>query len=209
MKSVTTSLLILALSLVAFGANLHVRTPGSSGTDNCPSAQVVSTSTYVVDGHEIQRQTFTCPDGGLTKAASTGKTIPRSAFEKRNAAECKNPAPECQCGTSFNCNCQGLTATAPASGDCTILIDSMSVIAQTEGPTFIVEPDDFELIFFHTCALEFTNLGDFPMEYCWENIANIGDLLNEVCFETAPSSSAAACSADDKLWFVQALRVGS
>ncbi|KAI5122258.1 hypothetical protein M0805_007122 [Coniferiporia weirii] len=208
MKSVTTSLLVLALSLGAFGANLHVRTPGFSGTDKCPSAQVVSTSTYVVDGHEIQRQTFTCPDGSLTKAASTGKTIPRSAFEKRNAAECRNPAPECQCGTSFDCECQDVTATAPASGDCTILIDSTSVIAQTEGSTFIVQPDNFELITFQTCALEFTNLGTSPLEYCWDEIASTGGLVNQVCFEAA-AGTAAACTADDNLWLVQALRVGS
>ncbi|KAI5114604.1 hypothetical protein M0805_004149, partial [Coniferiporia weirii] len=171
--------------------------------------QVVSTSTYVVDGHEIQRQTFTCPDGNLTKAASTGKTIPRSTFEKRsNAAECKDPAAVCQCGTYDYCyfQCEIVTATAPASGDCTILIDSTSVITETQGPTFIVQPGNFELITFQTCALKFTNCK--PLEYCWEDIAYIGDLANDICFKRG-TKTAADCSANNGLWSVGALRVGS
>ncbi|THH09946.1 hypothetical protein EW145_g1650 [Phellinidium pouzarii] len=212
MKPFITSLLVLsALSSGVLGANLHVRAPPFSGKDKCPSAEVVSSSNFTVNGHVIQRQTFSCPDGSLTKrepVSSSSRMIRSNPLEKRNAAECRTPAPECQCGQSFVCECQDVTAEAPVPGDCTILIDSTQVLAQTEGSTFIVQPDNFELITFQTCALEFTNQGSSALEYCWDEIGSTGGLVNQVCFEAA-AGTAAACNADDGLWLVQSLRVGS
>ena len=101
MKLAISALVIASLSLSAFGANIKARS-SSSIKDNCPTAEVLTTTTYNVNGHEITRQTFNCPDSGFTRAIhpSSGISIPSSTIEKRNAGECRTAAPECQCGTS-------------------------------------------------------------------------------------------------------------
>ena len=104
MKLAISALVIASLSLSAFGANIKARS-SSSIKDNCPTAEVLTTTTYNVNGHEITRQTFSCPDSGFTRAIhpSSGISIPSSTIEKRNAGECRTAAPECQCGTSCRC----------------------------------------------------------------------------------------------------------
>ena len=95
-----------------------------------------------------------------------------------------------------------MTAQAPASSDCSILIDSTEAIAQAAGPTFVVQPDNFELITFGTCALEWTNFGCEPLEYCWDELGSTGGVVNQLCFEQG-GGTAAACNADDDLWLLQ------
>ena len=46
------------------------------------------------------------------------------------------------------------------------------VVAQAEGPTLTVEPDNFELISFGTCALEWTNFACETLEYCWDELVS-------------------------------------
>ncbi|KAL5514102.1 hypothetical protein ACEPAG_2863 [Sanghuangporus baumii] len=212
MKFLSTSLLVLSLSLGTFGGRILERSKFSA-KDKCPSAKQVESKTYTVNGHEIVHQTFACPDGSLrdlSPPAGNGKTISSTSFEKRNAAECRTAAPECQCGTAFVCECQNVTTNAPSSGDCTILQDSMGVVSQTEGSTFIVQPDSFELISFQTCAFEWTSFSDSPLEYCWDEFANTGGLVNQICFEQK-EGTAAACNSNNGLWLshIRALRIGS
>jgi len=229
MKFFATPLITLVLTLGALGASIQVRnSPSSSlasnpqsGLAKCPTSQIVTTQTIKVGNNEINRTTFACPDNSLRAASQTtpnvSKALPTSAFTnvknatlpKRNAAECRTAAPECQCGQDFVCACQNVTATAPVPGDCAILIDSASAIAQVTGPTFLVEPDNFELITFGTCALEWSNLGCDTLEYCWDELAATGGVVNQLCFETAGAGTAAACTANDDLWLLQSLRVGS
>jgi len=230
MKFLATPLTTLVLCLGVLGATIQVRQPsGSSSTqkvsakDKCPTAQVVTTQTINIgNGLSINRTTFACPDQSLRQASQTpppaSKQIPTNvvgkrdsifaAFEKRNAVECRTPAPECQCGQDFSCSCQNVTAQAPASSDCAILIDSTQAIAQAAGPTFLVQPDNFELVTFGTCALEWTNFGCDTLEYCWDELGSTAGVVNQLCFEQG-GGTAAACNADDDLWLLQALRVGS
>lgn len=70
------------------------------------------------------------------------------------------------------CNCQNVTAQAPLSSDCATLISATQVVSQAEGPTFTVEPDNFELISFGTCALEWTNFACETLEYCWDELVS-------------------------------------
>ncbi|EJD00462.1 uncharacterized protein FOMMEDRAFT_148236 [Fomitiporia mediterranea MF3/22] len=208
MKLLSASLLVLSLSLGSFGARLVERSKFSA-KEKCPSAVQVASTTINANGIEIVRQSFYCPDGSLVKAGvpvGNGKTFASSALERRNAAECKTPAPECQCGTAFSCECQNVTAKAPASGDCNTLVNSLSVVSQAAGPTFIVQPDSFELVSFNTCALEFTSFSNTPLEYCWDELANTGGLVNQVCFEQANGGTAAACNSNNGLWLSQAIR---
>ena len=86
------------------------------GRQKCPTAYVVSTQLIQAGDITVNRSTYACPDNGLREAAQTplpsSKKIPkqhfgrRGALEGRNAVECRNPAPECQCGQSckFNLN---------------------------------------------------------------------------------------------------------
>ncbi|KAI5122257.1 hypothetical protein M0805_007121 [Coniferiporia weirii] len=197
MKYFSVSLLILVLSLCSRGAR--------PGTDRCPSAQEVASSIITANGHEILHQTFTCPDGDLTKSpglTSARRDFSRSVFEKRNAGECRTPAPECQCGANFSCECQDSMPTAPIPNDCAILIDSTKVIAQAGGSTFIVQPDSFELISFKTCEFVFINSITTPLEYCWDELGTIAGLVNQICFEAVAGTSA-VCNADDGLWFIE------
>jgi len=202
----------------ALGAAIYDRAAAAkpktvSALDKCPTAQVVTTTTIDIGGgHSINRTTFACPNDSLRQASqnppASTKQLPTSSFARRNAAECRTAAPECQCGQSFVCNCQNVTATPPLSSDCAILIASAGPISQATGPTFLVEPDNFELISFATCALEWTNFGCSTLEYCWDELANTGGVVNQLCFEQG-GGTAAACNANDDLWLLQSLRVGS
>ncbi|KAL5480352.1 hypothetical protein ACEPAI_1622 [Sanghuangporus weigelae] len=221
MKLLATPLISLTLCLGALGATVQMRAPHggkASGVEKCPSAYIVTTQLIQAGDTTVNRSTYACPDNSLRSAAQTPlpstKKIPkqsfgrRGAFEARNAAECRNPAPECQCSQSFQCSCQNVTAQAPNPGDCASLISSTSVISQAAGPTFTVQPDNFELISFGTCALEWTNFGCSPLEYCWDELGDTGGVVNQLCFEQG-GGTAAACEADDDLWLLQSLRVGS
>ncbi|KAI5122262.1 hypothetical protein M0805_007126 [Coniferiporia weirii] len=224
MKFFAAPLVTLVFCLGALGASIQMRTSkgsqggSTSGLTRCPTAYVVTTQTIQVGSISVNRSTFACPDSSLRQALQTpppsSKKISTSSFgkrsllEERNAAECRNPSPECQCGQAFQCDCQNVTASAPVSSDCATLISSTSVISQAAGPTFTVEPDNFELISFGTCALEWTNLGCDTLEYCWDEMADTGGVVNQLCFEEG-GGTAAACTANDDLWLFQALRVGS
>ena len=109
---------------------------------------------------------------------------------------------------TVQCNCQNVTAQAPASSDCASLIESTEAIAQAAGPTFVVQPDNFELITFGTCALEWTNFGCEPLEYCWDELGSTGGVVNQLCFEQG-GGTAAACNADDDLWLLQYVPLSS
>lgn len=114
MKAISLSLVCAALSLGTVAVNVRSRSQATTGKEKCPSAQEVSSSTFVVDGHEITRQSFTCPVPGALagRAQNKGRSIARSLFEKRSAAECRTPSPECQCGTDCEflrlCGTKGL-----------------------------------------------------------------------------------------------------
>ena len=66
-----------------------------------------------------------------------------------------------------------MSGQAPASSDCATLAASTAILAQTGGPTFLVQPDNFELISFNTCALEFTNESANVLEYCWDELVSL------------------------------------
>ncbi|PAV14991.1 hypothetical protein PNOK_0954400 [Pyrrhoderma noxium] len=217
MKFFATPLITLTFCLSVLGATIQIRAPGGktskvAGTERCKSAYIVKTQLIQAGDITVNRTTYACPDDSLRQELQTplpsSKKIPSHSFGlgKRNAAECRTPSPECQCGQSFQCNCQNVTALAPVPDDCSALIDSTQVIAQAAGPTFTVEPDNFELISFKTCALEFTNLGCDTIEYCWDELGSTGGVVNQLCFEEG-GGSAAACNANDDLWLVQSLRV--
>ncbi|THH09952.1 hypothetical protein EW145_g1646 [Phellinidium pouzarii] len=223
MKFFATPLVTFIFGLGALGATIRsnqgsTANTKNSGLDRCPTAYVVSTQIIQAGSISINRSTYACPDDSLRQALQTpppaSKNISSNAFgrrelvQKRNAAECRNAAPECQCGQSFQCACQNVTAEAPVPTDCASLISSTSVIAQAAGASFLVEPDNFELISFGTCALEWTNLGCDTLEYCWDELGDTGGVVNQLCFEEG-GGTAAACSADDDLWLLQSLRVGS
>lgn len=100
------------------------------------------------------------------------------------------------------CSCQNVTALAPVASDCQSLISSLSVVAQATGASFTVEPDNFELLSFATCALEWTNTGCETLEYCWDELASTAGVVNQLCFEQG-GGTAAACPADDDQWLFQ------
>jgi len=212
MKFQLLSFLLVGATAVS-AVSVHTRRGvGVSSLDLCPTAQIVQTQLISVGEHTVNRTTFACPDGSLRKTPSTKRNSVRSspfqAFEKRNAAECRTAAPECQCGQAFVCECQDVTAQPPVSSDCTTLADSTAILAQTGGSTFLVDSDNFELISFQTCALEFTNESSMTLEYCWDELGSTGTLVNQECFENG-AGTAAACDANDDLWLTQSLRVGS
>jgi len=214
LSSQLLSVVLLGATAASAASVLSRRGAGISSLEVCPTAQVVQTQLIQVGEHTVNHTTFACPDTSLRKTPSKKRSSARSfpggfqAFEKRNAAECRTPAPECQCGQDFVCECQDVTADAPVSSDCTTLAETAAVIAQVQGPTFLTQPDNFELISFQTCALEFTNEGTSTLEYCWDELASTGTLVNQECFENN-AGTAASCDADDDLFLIQSLRVGS
>ena len=107
MHLITVPLVVLAFSFSAVGANVRTRAQAVTGLEKCPSAKEVASTTFTANGHEITHQSFLCPEpGALSKGtAAKGKTFSRSLLDKRSAAECRTPSPECQCGT----NCKWLS----------------------------------------------------------------------------------------------------
>ncbi|KAH8113068.1 hypothetical protein DFH11DRAFT_1689616 [Phellopilus nigrolimitatus] len=203
MKAFATPLIVLALSLGALGANLNVRAPEASGTDKCPSAHVVASSTVISDGHSIQRTTFSCPDGGFLSSSPLLTKTNLSSTQvswKGNALKMRNED-ECTCGTDFVCGCQDLPAEAPNPDDCMNLSNAAQIIAQAYGPTFTVDPGTFERIAYETCAFEWTNFDIIPLEYCWDDLGETGAAMSSNCFSPSTGGgSAAACNGTDAMW---------
>ncbi|EJC97661.1 uncharacterized protein FOMMEDRAFT_24286 [Fomitiporia mediterranea MF3/22] len=99
-----TSQMIFAACVVSAHALSAPPLPNSV-TDDCPTAHVVSSTTISVDGQEILRESFVCPDGKFANHAMSGSgenvTANRSTLEAREEIECmfpQNMPAVCQCG---------------------------------------------------------------------------------------------------------------
>ncbi|KAL5514109.1 hypothetical protein ACEPAG_2870 [Sanghuangporus baumii] len=221
MKYLAATTLVIFFSLKTLGASVATGVLQSRGLASCPSAVVVNSTTINVDGNEIQSTTFECPDDSLSARGDESLLVARSLVivpntfpdvAKRNAAECKTAAPECQCGQPTTCTCTNTTPNAPTGLDCTILIDSLQVIPQLQGSTFVVHSRTFQLLQFQSCAIEFSNLvggtRDQPVEYCWDEMSALMGLSNQDCLEDNVSSGA-SCTPSDAMWNLLLFRVGS
>ena len=105
MRLFTAQLFILVSSLSTFAISIRSGSVPHSLASVCPSVEVVSSSTVNINGEEVVRQVFSCPDGNLTVPAIPGVDLAqsrhnseRSLIQARGAAECTTPAAECQCG---------------------------------------------------------------------------------------------------------------
>ncbi|OCB91587.1 hypothetical protein A7U60_g1158 [Sanghuangporus baumii] len=213
MRLLAVYALFLSYSFGSLDTTLDLRAVQSDGLASCPSAVEVNSTIINANGNEIQSRTFICLDDSLsTHAATTSQ--PRKSFNspsellRRSAAECKTPAPECQCGLQFGCSCSQLTPSAPEGGDCRTLIDALQVISQAGGPTFTVPSSGVLLLEFQTCAIEWINLRNAPLEYCWDELGTLVSLTDEECLIPAVSTGA-ACTPADGLWVLQVFRVGT
>ncbi|KAL5480357.1 hypothetical protein ACEPAI_1627 [Sanghuangporus weigelae] len=211
MRLLAVYALFLSYSFGSFATTLDLRAVQSHRLASCPSAIEVNSTIVNSNGNEIQSRSFICLDDS-SHAAMTSQ--PRKSFNgpsellRRNAAECKTPAPECQCGLQFGCSCIQLTPSAPEDGDCLILIDALQVISQAGGPTFTVPSSGVQLLEFQTCAIEWINLRNAPLEYCWDELGTLVSLTNQECLIPAVSTGA-ACAPADALWVLQVFRVGT
>lgn len=143
----------------------------------CPSAIVVNSTIFNIDGNEITRTILVCPDGDFpvmhpsTLASRT--SVPRfnNTLElgRRNVGECRTPVPECQCGQTSEkgdlsrfeeelmlvslafCSCNQVTPSPPDGSDCQTLVRSLVVLPEVAGPTFVVPAQGSQLLQFHTC----------------------------------------------------------
>ncbi|EJD00467.1 uncharacterized protein FOMMEDRAFT_22258 [Fomitiporia mediterranea MF3/22] len=221
MKLFTASFVLLAFLQGGLGASLSRDSVKSRGLTACPSAVAVNSSTVSVNGHDIQRTTFQCPDDSLVAKTNERLLSERSPvsepdslieLKRRSTAECRTAAPECQCGQPTTCTCVSTTPNAPNGNDCAILIDTLRVIPQVEGATFVVQPRTFQLLQFESCGIEFSNLGTgrnpTALEYCWDEEVALMGLSNEDCLESGVSTGA-SCNPTDGLWNLQILRIGS
>ncbi|KAL5522138.1 hypothetical protein ACEPAF_1995 [Sanghuangporus sanghuang] len=221
MMHIATTALLLFFSVGTPGTSVASGALQSRGLASCPSAVVVNSTTVNVNGNEIKSTTFECPDDNLSARDDESSLVARfpviipntlSHVAKRNAAECKTAAPECQCGQPTTCACTNPTPNAPTGLDCTILIDSLQIIPQLQGSTFVVQPRTFQLLQFESCAIEFSNLANGirnqPLEYCWDEMSALMGLSNQDCLEDNVSSGA-SCTPNDGLWNLQLFRVSS
>ncbi|KAL5480905.1 hypothetical protein ACEPAI_9846 [Sanghuangporus weigelae] len=200
MNLFTFQLLILASSLSAFALSIRSGLVPQEVANACPSAQVLSSSTTKIDGQDVVRQVLSCPGGNFTSSlraidrtlSSRGLTE-YPAIEARSAAECTTPAAECQCGQPVICGCFGETV-GPSAADCTALIGSLPVIASITGPTFIIQPGTVHTTSLRSCAISFTNLGETPEEFCWDDLANQAN--GEMSCMSSPPFSNAVCMAE-------------
>ena len=60
----------------------------------------------------------------------------------------------------------------PNPNDSTVLEQALSVVSEAQGSTFIVEPGNFELLSFQSCAIEWDNLDSKAHEYCWDELVS-------------------------------------
>ncbi|KAL5500991.1 hypothetical protein ACEPAH_9378 [Sanghuangporus vaninii] len=213
MRRLSVYALFLSYSFGSLATTLDLRAVQSHGLASCPSAIEVNSTIINANGNEIQSRTFICPDDSLSTHAAMTSQLRKlfngpSELLRRNAAECKTPAPECQCGLQSGCSCSHLTPSAPESGDCLTLIDALQVISQAGGLTFTVPSSGVQLLEFQTCAIEWINLRSGPSEYCWDELGTLVSLTDEECLIPGVSTGA-TCTAADGLWMLQVFRVGT
>ncbi|EJD00466.1 uncharacterized protein FOMMEDRAFT_159161 [Fomitiporia mediterranea MF3/22] len=243
MKFSTVTLALLVLSLECFGAlSLGRDSSNNQGLSSCPSATVVNSTTISVNGHAVQRMTFQCPDGAVSAKVKTaspaGGSSPivtpagLSKLARRSSVECKTTGSECQCGQMASCVCDNLTQNSPTGDDCAILMDSLKVIPQLEGPSFLVPFSQIQIIQFQTCAIELENfnLNGGPLEFCWDDLVKnffvsplrnhqsnaaydlikvfLAGITNENCIERGESTGA-DCIPNNDLWVFELFRISS
>ncbi|KAL5523144.1 hypothetical protein ACEPAF_1411 [Sanghuangporus sanghuang] len=204
MRPLAVKILFLAYTITT--QVLHIRSsPPRFLTNDCPSIQEVSSTTFIVDEYEISHQTFTCIDANFTAAAMSSGTFSRTpqkrtSIEERSAAECTTPNPVCQCGAATDCGCFN-NGPAPSASDCSTLIGSTAVLSSLGGPTFIVPPNTFMAITLNTCSLGFINLATTNAEYCWDDLAAAGNDVVTCISELDITSG--LCVADDERFFTR------
>ncbi|OCB91585.1 hypothetical protein A7U60_g1156 [Sanghuangporus baumii] len=211
MKLLTISVFFLSYSIASFIMIIETEAVQIPGLTDCPSVAVVDSVTINVNGNGIQSTTLKCMDADLSERAAT-HSRPRNLLSgpsdllRRNAAECKTPAPECQCGLQFGCSCPQSTSRAPDNGDCLTLIDSLQVISQLVGTTFTVPSQGLELLQFQTCAIEWINQSRDTLEYCWDELGTLASIANQQCLLPAVSTEG-ACTPVDGLWVMNVIRI--
>ncbi|EJC97663.1 uncharacterized protein FOMMEDRAFT_137555 [Fomitiporia mediterranea MF3/22] len=190
MKSFAAQLVILASCLNVFA--LSVRSVPQAVANECSSAQEVSSSVISVNGLDIVRQVFDCPDGNFTSASVGSSNVrilnSRSLLEERSQSECTTPNPECQCGASVECGCFEEN-TAPSSSDCSSLLGSTPIIASLQGPTFSIPSNQVHALSLRTCTIAVVNLASTTTEYCWDDLSSslnsVMSCMNEASFANA------------------------
>ncbi|KAL5514104.1 hypothetical protein ACEPAG_2865 [Sanghuangporus baumii] len=210
MKSSLVVALFLTFSLESFGlAPKFIR---SNDLSSCSSAVEVNSTIINVGGNEVRKSTFTCPDGTWSSDSGIAEIVAPSArsiaipldssseLSQRSAVECRNPSPECQCGLETQCFCTQQTPNGPSPNDCQIILDSLSIIPQIDGPTFIVPPLSFQLIQFQSCALQWDNeLTTGPLEYCYDELHSMASQGSENCFTGA--GTGVLCNVSNHNWW--------
>ncbi|KAL5500993.1 hypothetical protein ACEPAH_9380 [Sanghuangporus vaninii] len=211
MELLTIPVFFLSYSIASFILIIEAEAVQIPGLTECHSVAVVDSITININGNGIQSTTFKCMDADFSEHA-TSHSRPRNLLSgpwellRRNAAECKTPAPECQCGLQFACSCPQSTSRAPDNGDCLTLIDSLQVISQLVGTTFTVPSQGLELLQFQTCAIEWINQSRDTLEYCWDELGTLASTTNQQCLLPAVSTEG-ACAAADGLWIMNMIRI--
>ncbi|KAL5500994.1 hypothetical protein ACEPAH_9381 [Sanghuangporus vaninii] len=205
--AVTTFIAVLLKGIVASVSR-------SDGLTLCPSAIVINSTSINVDGNDIQKMTFVCPDRSLSARSDTHTLLLASMppifglnhtqeLQQRSVGECRTSVPECQCGQTTFCSCNQVTPSAPVGDDCQTLIRSLQVIPEVDGPTFVVPAQGSQLLQFHTCAILWSNLmTSGPLEYCWDELSEIASLANQNCITQAVSTGG-ACDTIQHIWIMQ------
>ncbi|KAL5514107.1 hypothetical protein ACEPAG_2868 [Sanghuangporus baumii] len=141
--------LLLAFS---FGANIASGLARGHGISLCSSAVLINSTVINLNGNEIQRTTFACPDGGFPASTNVPLHAVKSfiavadsmpGLPRRTVGECLDGVPTCQCGQSVSCTCVNLTPSFPVSDDCSTLIESFKVIPQALEATFPIHQQTF------------------------------------------------------------------
>jgi len=200
--------LVLALLPFAVSASPNIpRQSSPSLASSCDSPTLVQASIFEVNGNNITHSYYSCSDTTASKR-SLGKRDffwpfwpphPPAPIWPPIFGPCPYPPPgrqpqpiESACGETETLAC-GVPAetslTSPIPDDCQVLVDSIGVLVETEGPTYTIEAGLIDQISYQSCVSSVTNTYKDTLEFCFSDRAtDITNICND-CFDTGAGNN--------------------
>ncbi|KAF8531082.1 hypothetical protein JB92DRAFT_243534 [Gautieria morchelliformis] len=154
----------------------------------CAGAQLVSSTTLHVGGHDVLLTTHSCSPSAVERRQTTPTTFVNV------------------CGSTCTTSCNSVTGILPPiSDDCQTIENAIVILQSTMSSTFLVQPNHLKTLTFGTCSYFFENIGPTELQSCWADLSSFGHAAGAACFPPVqPFFPEGLCTAYDGTWAVGA-----
>jgi len=163
----------------------------------CEHCVLRNSSIIHVDGHAVHLTEYTDTSVDLSQVTDPPKQVSLPSH-KRSPGECHTYKPPfCLCGAQFICECKAYASAkvTPKVADCQLLVQALSVFPEINGASFTLPVGTSYRLSYQTCYFQFNNPGaDFganltssPIEYCYDELAQLVGNGIQNCLQASPA----------------------